>query len=88
MEDCEELTKKNVISRIVTDDTRQLADLSIWKDLKDAIQGTEADYTLININKAVLLVFSGEYSLQKHRLVLSRFGSLKEEDGKLLRYEV
>jgi putative MATE family efflux protein len=56
MEDCEELTKKNVISRIVTDDTRQLSDLSIWKDLKDAIQGTEADYTLININKAVLLL--------------------------------
>jgi len=56
MEDCEEITKKNVISQIVSDDARQLSDVSIWKDLKDAIQGTEADYTLININKAILLL--------------------------------
>ena len=56
MEDCEEITKKNIISRIVSEDAEHLSDLSLWKDIKDAIKGTEADYTLININKAILLL--------------------------------
>jgi putative MATE family efflux protein len=56
MEDCEEITKKNVIRQIVADDAGHLSDLSLWKDIKDAIKGTEADYTLININKAILLL--------------------------------
>lgn len=29
---------------------------SLWKELKDAIRGTEADYTKINLNKAIFLL--------------------------------
>lgn len=29
---------------------------SVWKGIKDALRGTEADYTLISLNKAILLL--------------------------------
>jgi putative MATE family efflux protein len=35
---------------------QQPADRSIWEDLKGAIRGTEADYTQINLGKAVFLL--------------------------------
>src|SRR5512133_3372887 len=43
---------KNTIGENPDDFTNQ----SIWKNIKDAIRGTEADYTVISINKAILLL--------------------------------
>src|SRR5512133_2496923 len=43
---------KNTIGENPDDFTNQ----SIWKNIKDAIRGTEADYTRINLNKAILLL--------------------------------
>jgi len=56
MEDCKELTKNNVIGQIVTKSSDRLSSPSFWQDIKEAIQGTEADYTSINLNKAILLL--------------------------------
>lgn len=44
------------VTQNVTENTLQSSKLSIWKDIRDAIRGTEADYTQININKAILLL--------------------------------
>jgi putative MATE family efflux protein len=40
----------------ITEPVDERPDASLWMDIKDAIRGTEADYTQININKAILLL--------------------------------
>ncbi len=48
--------EENVISRQGSEIRGQLLRKSIWIDIREAIRGTEADYTQININKAILLL--------------------------------
>lgn len=43
-------------NRLDIDTTKVLPNDSVWKQLKDAIKGTEADYTQINIKKAIFLL--------------------------------
>lgn len=55
MEDLKELLNEKSISQQVS----VRADLSpqpLWKNIRQALQGTEADYTSININRAILLL--------------------------------
>jgi putative MATE family efflux protein len=56
MEDCKELTKKNTVSQMVSEESDRISAKSLWKDVREALHGSEADYTLININKAILLL--------------------------------
>lgn len=44
--------EKIYIAESIPDISRQ----STWKNIRDAIRGTEADYTTINLNKAILLL--------------------------------
>jgi putative MATE family efflux protein len=48
--------KEDVLNDTVPDSTDGSSNQSVWKDIRDAIKGTEADYTRININKAILLL--------------------------------
>ena len=48
--------KEDLIGQNVFDNSGKSPLQLIWKDIKDAIRGTEADYTMININKAILLL--------------------------------
>jgi putative MATE family efflux protein len=48
--------EENVISRTGSEISDELLKKSIWINIKAAIKGTEADYTRININKAILLL--------------------------------
>lgn len=56
MEDLKELLNKDLLSQRVSDNAVHSSVRSVWKDIKEAIQGTEADYTRININKAIFLL--------------------------------
>jgi len=56
MEDCRDLVKQPVSARMTDAMSTKLSSGSFWKDIGDALQGTEADYTSISINKAVLLL--------------------------------
>jgi len=56
MEESEELVRKGVIGRVITKENFKRSSLSIWKDIRSAISGTDADYTSINIHKAILLL--------------------------------
>jgi putative MATE family efflux protein len=56
MEDLKELLKKDVITHKISDNSGQWSVQSVWNDIREAIQGTEADYTQININKAIFLL--------------------------------
>jgi Na+-driven multidrug efflux pump len=47
---------KVVLSRTETEVRDKISKQSIWENVRDAIQGTEADYTSINLNKAILLL--------------------------------
>jgi putative MATE family efflux protein len=56
MDDCRELVRKRALNTVLSGQPQGLSASSIWRDIKDSIQGTEADYTSININKAILLL--------------------------------
>src|SRR5664279_4831041 len=56
MEDYKDLTKKNAIRQMVSEESDHMSVKSLWKGIREALHGTEADYTLININKAILLL--------------------------------
>lgn len=47
---------ENVINQTVSGNPGPVLKQSVWKDIKEAMQGTEADYTLINLNKAIFLL--------------------------------
>ena len=48
--------KEEITAQTVNDESIQASRQSLWKDIKDAIRGTESDYTQINLNKAILLL--------------------------------
>lgn len=48
--------KEDIISQSGSDNSGHSSTQSIWKDIREAIKGTEADYTRININKAIILL--------------------------------
>jgi putative MATE family efflux protein len=56
MEDCEELAEKSVPGLVISEDGRNASPGSVWDDIRSAIAGTDADYTNINIRKAILLL--------------------------------
>jgi putative MATE family efflux protein len=56
MEESEELVRKGSIGRVITEENFKRSSASIWKDIISAISGTDADYTSINIHKAILLL--------------------------------
>jgi putative MATE family efflux protein len=48
--------QEDPVNRSETDNSIILSTQPIWKSVRDAIKGTEADYTTINLNKAILLL--------------------------------
>jgi putative MATE family efflux protein len=56
MENINELTGANVVTRSRINIADHLQKRSFWNEVKEAIKGTEADYTQININRAILLL--------------------------------
>ncbi len=48
--------EENVITRAKPGMLSQLLKKQVWADIREAIRGTEADYTSINLNKAILLL--------------------------------
>lgn len=48
--------EENVISRAKPRMLSQLLKKPVWTDIREAIRGTEADYTSIRLNKAILLL--------------------------------
>ena len=56
MENFKEFINEGPVNQSVSDNSGRLSGKTLWKDLREAIQGTEADYTLINLNKAIFLL--------------------------------
>jgi putative MATE family efflux protein len=48
--------KEEVTDQTVADGSVSVSQQSLWMDIKDAIRGTESDYTRISMNKAIILL--------------------------------
>jgi putative MATE family efflux protein len=56
MKESEELVKDRAITQAINEKADHQSSSSLWNDIRSAVSGTDADYTSINIHKAILLL--------------------------------